>query len=436
VAPPGNQAANRENKHHFLSGSSIRRNRNAMWTLFFIILLIIGILFYLLFSQKNKKDHLANSKSRKREPAKRDERTGSPESHATSSRSLLQNIILDDTGMLIPELERSDQSKELKKRIQDGIDIIFSAKPGMVSGKKRPLQLKDIDLGVKEIVLRHVSHLEDFKVAYQLSKTLDDPAMSMSQLSNLIVTDPILTGKVLKVANSAYFGMEHRVNSVGRALVVIGLLNLKNILYQEGLLKLLNMKSSVKDFTVESLWEHTTLTSICASYIYNLFNGLDKGALFTMGLLHDIGKFVITSLNPLKPIDGDFTKISLAEFSLYDEDDLFGINHAVIGQLIFEEWGFPDLMVRTVGNHHLPSIEEMDSLCLDQEHLRYLLVLFLSDQVAKLFASEEQSIPPIVPLASSYHPLFPKKKFLSLILDISLFSQIRKAKAIMKGRKS
>ena len=75
----------------------------------------------------------------------------------------------------------------------------------------------------------------------------------------------------------------------------------------------------------------------------------------------------------------------------------------------------------------------MDSLGLDHEQLRYLLVLFLSDQVAKLFAGEEKNIFPIAPLASSYYPLVQRKKLLSLILDSSLFSEIKKAKALMKS---
>jgi len=234
------------------------------------------------------------------------------------------------------------------------------------------------------------------------------------------------------LAPSAYFGMEQRVNSIGHALMIIGLLNLKNILYQEGLIKLLNSKSRDEDFLTESLWEHANLASICASYIHPLFNGLEKGTLFTMGLLHDVGKFVMKELHPLKQTE-DFTRISLVEFSLEDENEVYGINHALIGRLAFEEWGFSELMVKAVEWHHNPAWADKDSTGLKGDALHYLLVLFISDQVAKLFAGEEKNMSQIARLAPSYVTMVDKKKLLSLILDSSLFSEIRKAKVLMKN---
>jgi HD-like signal output (HDOD) protein len=246
------------------------------------------------------------------------------------------------------------------------------------------------------------------------------------------MADPILSGKILKVANSSYFGLQQKVNAIGHALMIIGLINIKNILYQESLIGLLNGRSPMKE-TMASLWEHATFVSICASHIHSLFTGLDRGTLLTMGLLHDIGRFVMISLEPFGQPGGTITKISPAECNIHDEDEFFGINHALIGRLVFEGWGFPDLMVRTVEMHHAPSVMEMDSIGVGGVSLKYLLVLFLADQVAKLFAGEERGIIPIAPLASSYYDLVQRKKLLSLVFDSSLFSEIRKVKELMKG---
>ena len=404
-----------------------------MWILISWGLLVIGVLSYLFIFRESSKKRPINYQSRAKKPLERDGKGDLQEGHPIFSRGLTQNVILDETGIIIPEMERSDQFEQVKKRIKEGIDLLFSAKPGKLLEQRKPLQLGEIDPEIKETVLQRIGHLKDFRVAYKLYKTLDDPRTSMSHLSKLVITDPVLSGKILKVANSAYFGMEQRVNSIGHALMIIGLFNLKNIVYQETLLKLLNVKNSMKDCGAESLWEHATLTSICASYIHPLFSGLDRGSLFTMGLLHDVGKFVMAGLNPIGRTGENSIRITPAELSICDEDELFGINHAVIGRLAFEEWGFSDLMVRMVEMHHAPSWMEMNSLGLDHEELRYLLILFLSDQVAKLFASEEINIFPIAPLVSSYCPLVQRKKLLSLILDGSLFSEIKKAKALMKS---
>ena len=90
-------------------------------------------------------------------------------------------------------------------------------------------------------------------------------------------------------------------------------------------------------------------------------------------------------------------------------------------------------MVRTVELHHAPSVMEMDSIGVNGLSLKYLLVLFLADQVAKVFANEERDIIPIAPLVSSYHDLVQRKRLLSLVFDGSLFSEIRKIKELMKN---
>jgi HD-like signal output (HDOD) protein len=281
-------------------------------------------------------------------------------------------------------------------------------------------------------VIDHIGHLKDFKAKIQLYKGLDYANVDMSQLAKLIVTDPILSGKILNIANSAYFGVQQKVNAIGHALMIIGLINIRNILYQEGLMELLSTESPMKE-TMASLWEHANSASICASHIHSLFSGLDRGTLLTMGLLHDIGRFVMIQLGPFGKTGETVTPISPAESKIYEEDEFFGINHALIGRLVFEGWGFPDLMVRTVEVHHAPSVVEKDSIGVDGVSLKYLLVLFLADQVAKLFANDDRGMIRVAPLAHSYHDLVPRKKLASLVTDSSLFPEIRKMKELMKS---
>jgi HD-like signal output (HDOD) protein len=323
-----------------------------------------------------------------------------------------------------------DQADELKKRLREGVKLIFSIKPSLYHQGSEVLQLADLDPEVQRLALEQIRNLKDFRKTYDLCRVLDDPDNSMSNLAKIIVTDPILSGKILKIANSAYFGLQQKVNSIGQALMIIGLTNIKNLLYQEGLLKTLNLKYDSQDPFVESLWEHSFLTSISSSHIQNLFPGLDKGTVFTLGLLHDVGKFILRRM-PLRPGEGNFQEISYSELSIRDEETLFGINHALLGRLAFEEWAFSDLMIKTVEWHHTPGFMEMEGLGLGSDDLKYLLVLFLSDQVAKLLADKGSNGSSVASLDLSYRTLFPKRKLLDLILDSSLFSEIKKAKAMM-----
>jgi HD-like signal output (HDOD) protein len=323
-----------------------------------------------------------------------------------------------------------DQAEELKQRLREGVQLIFSIKPSLNFQGSEVLQMADLDPEVQRLALEQIKNLKDFRKTYDLCRVLDDPDSSMSNLAKIIVTDPILSGKILKIANSAYFGLQQKVNSIGQALMIIGLTNIKNLLYQEGLLKTLNLKNDTQDPFVESLWEHSFLTSISASHIQNLFPGLDKGTVFTLGLLHDVGKFILRRL-PLRPGEGNFQEISFSELSIREEETLFGINHALLGRLAFEEWAFSELMIKTVEGHHTPGFMEMERLGLGSDELKYLLVLFLSDQVAKLLADKGPNDPSLASLDLSYRSLFPKRKLLDLTLDSALFSEIKKAKAMM-----
>jgi HD-like signal output (HDOD) protein len=164
-----------------------------------------------------------------------------------------------------------------------------------------------------------------------------------------------------------------------------------------------------------------------------VFDGLNKGTLFTMGLLHDIGKFVIANLPESKQAGQDSKTPSDAKLSIYDEDDFFGVNHAIIGRLACEQWGLPEIIAKTVEMHHAPSFVEIDAIGLDEEYLKYLLALFVADQLAKIFANGENGGLHIVPLAHSYHTMVDRKRLEGLFVDSALLSEIKKAKVLMEG---
>jgi HD-like signal output (HDOD) protein len=401
-----------------------------MWPLLIGLLLIIGILFVLFFFRGRKKPNSDIPKKGRadfsgKHPA--DDLRAGP---GQGTHSPVPDRLPSAIGVLNKEPAVRDQTEELKERLREGVTLIFSIKPSLNSPGPEALQMADIDPEVQCLALEQIRDLRDFRKTYDLCRALDDPDSSMSNLAKVIVTDPILSGKILKIANSAYFGLQQKVNSIGQALMIIGLTNIKNLLYQEGLLKTLNLKKDAQDPFVESLWEHSFLTSISASHIQNLFPGLDKGTVFTLGLLHDVGKFILRRL-PLRPGEGSFQEVPFAELSIREEAALFGIDHALLGRLAFEEWAFSDLMIKTVEWHHTPGFMEMERLELGSDDLKYLLVLFLSDQVAKLLADKGPNGSSVASLDLSYRTLFPKRKLLDLILDSSLFSEIKKAKAMM-----
>ncbi len=406
-----------------------------MWPLMIGLLLITGVLLILFFFRgRNKPNSDAFKKGRAAVSGKH------PADGLWAERGQGPSLPVPDrlpsaSGELNQDPAVPDQAESLRKTLREGMTLIFSIKPSLKSPGPKVLRMNDLAPEVQRLALDQIRNLKDFRKTYDLCRALDDPDSSMSNLAKIIVTDPILSGKILKIANSAYFGLQQKVNSIGQALMIIGLTNIKNLLYQEGLLKTLNLKTDSQDPFVESLWEHSFLTSISASHIQNLFPGLDKGTVFTLGLLHDVGKFILRRM-PLRPGEGNFQEIPFSELSIGEEETFFGINHALLGRLAFEEWAFSDLMIQTVEWHHAPGFLEMERLGLDSDDLKYLLVLFLSDQVAKLLADKGPDGSSVASLDLSYRTLFPKRKLQDLILDSSLFSEIKKAKALIGTSRS
>jgi HD-like signal output (HDOD) protein len=392
-----------------------------MWIWLIVLLIIIGLAVFLLVFRRgasrpgsSRPDGLFGVQQNR--PGTEPGRHPSLDTVSTMSPAGTGEAGHPPLDLAIPDL-----SKELKIRLQEGVDFIFSVKSDK-SPPASPIQrIADLDPDLVQAVRRQIRDLKNFRVAQDLCRALDDPASSMSDLARIIVTDPVLSGKILKVANSAYFGLPQKVNSIGQALMIIGLYHIKNMIYREGLAKLFD-RGGASEKEMERLWEHAVLTSICAGYIQEAFPGLDRGTIFTLGLLHDIGKFILPHLPLRQP-----------GFPSGGEEERYGINHALVGRLAFEEWEFSELMKSVVELHHAPHFLEIEALRLDGERLKYLLVLFLADQVAKLLASGGGEQAPVAPLARSYYEIIHPGKILGLVLDNALFSEVRKSRAVLEG---
>lgn len=333
-----------------------------------------------------------------------------------------------------PYGDSGDSTQGLQACLTKGMALTFAVEDLPTENKVSLFKVDDIDAEVRQKVLSHLGSLKNFDTLHKLQRMIGDPQAAMAELSRMITGDPMLTAKILRVANSPYYGMEQKLNSISHAIMIIGLANLKGIIYSEGILNVLNEKSFHRDPTMQALWQHANYTAICASYLGYLFRDLNQGTLFTLGILHDIGKFLMMKLPPLPQNDLTTARTYSPAWTMKEEEDIYGINHALVGRLALQHWGLSDLMVETVSLHHVPAYLNRDELGLDHEALQYLLVLFLADQAACLIAGESKGTytgdTPCDRLHPSYHGLIDQKKLQQLLLDRSLLGQLREAEAI------
>jgi HD-like signal output (HDOD) protein len=339
----------------------------------------------------------------------------------------------DPQVLNVPD-NRFDRIDSLRYHVLDGIKYILSIKSLEDPKPPLPLQRTEIKPDIVAKVKSHVGDMKEFSSVYELSKLLDDPNVDMGKIAKKISTDPVLSNKVLKVANSAYFGSSMSVDSINHALALLGLINIKAIMFHNAFSNKLSGSKIQNNPIYQSLWGHAISTAICAFYLSEAFGGLNKGKLYTLGLVHDIGKFIIPEMNESKQVD-DYFMIPYGEKScILREDSSFGINHAVIGRIAFEDSGLSEQLLRLIEYHHLPSFRSKSSFVSKEEDKKYLSALYLANQIAKLFAGEaEKCFFSIQPLPFSFGDFVDRSKLESIFSDERVLSEITKTKSLTES---
>ncbi len=196
-------------------------------------------------------------------------------------------------------------------------------------------------------------------IAMEIQNIMREDKLSVVQTVPIIEQDPSLALKILKVANSAYYGMKQKVNSLRQAVVIIGMRELAGIVLGFSVLKSLSTSDDETSLDWRKFWEH----SIAVGHIAELLND-ELGTHFnespySLGLLHDIGQLVMYRLEPLKY--EEVFKLSMSEniSMIQAEAHVFGITHQQAGKWIAERWGLSEFVQAVNGNHHnLAGIED------------------------------------------------------------------------------
>lgn len=182
-------------------------------------------------------------------------------------------------------------------------------------------------------------------VATRVMRIADSPTSSILDLEAAVSSDPTLSGQVLKVANSGFFGLKRQVSSVQDALLILGFDSTRDLAVA---VSLASLGRSAKRGR-RALWQHSLRTSVVAQQVAERIPNLRARDVFVVGLMHDLGKLILLELDeeryaPLLPL-------SDAEL-LQGEREAFGFDHAALGAACLERWSLPDRMVHAVRGHH------------------------------------------------------------------------------------
>ncbi len=190
------------------------------------------------------------------------------------------------------------------------------------------------------------------QTAIRLSKLVADENSNLKEIENVIRMDPTLVLRVLRLANSSYYGLQEKVDSVARALVFIGIKSLRNTILIETLKDVFKNSQEGQIFSRTNLWLHSAAVGICSQMISErLFRTKGEDA-FLCGILHDIGLIVedqvekelfLKTCQAYKPGSKRITEY---------ERETIGTDHCAVGYRLAMEWKLPTEVQDGIKDHH------------------------------------------------------------------------------------
>jgi HD-like signal output (HDOD) protein len=182
----------------------------------------------------------------------------------------------------------------------------------------------------------------------------NNPQTSPADLNYVISLDPVLVGRVLKLLNSAYYGLSQKVTSVVRAIIMLGINTVKNLVLSTAIMGTLSMSKKDQGLNMEGFWRHSLCVGVAAKLLAKQ-RGIDPKLheeYFTAGLLHDIGKILLNGVLSndymLAVIAADRDRVSLFRV----EDKTLGLNHCAAGEMLVKAWKLQGPVGETIVHHH------------------------------------------------------------------------------------
>jgi HD-like signal output (HDOD) protein len=208
--------------------------------------------------------------------------------------------------------------------------------------------------------ISEISHIATLpEITLRIIDLVEDPSSTAQDLHNVISHDPALCSRILKVVNSAFYGLPRQIGSINRAIVLLGLNAVKNIAIAASLTKLFRGGELCPRFSARSLWVHSIATAACCKLICDQLKlGLADEA-FLAGLIHDIGIMVEVQamrhelLQVFEEMSFDAEGTPTCDMRQI-EARLLGADHEAFGSGLCEVWKFPKSFTYVTRHHHDP----------------------------------------------------------------------------------
>lgn len=218
-------------------------------------------------------------------------------------------------------------------------------------------QIETTSLTPKELVTGSIRLVSLPEVCIRVNEMLDDVSVTATDLGQVISQDTSLTARLLKIVNSSYYGFQSKIETVSRAVTVVGLRELRGLVIAASAVETF---SNFPDNVLNKVrfWRHSLYCGVIARLLAEQCHVLHSERLFVAGLLHDIGKLIIAQRFPEETKMITLGAESEQSSELKTEQELLGFNHADVGGELMKAWNMPETLFESVAYHHSPRSAE------------------------------------------------------------------------------
>lgn len=200
-------------------------------------------------------------------------------------------------------------------------------------------------------------------IAGKVMQIVNDPKSNAEDVAKFIAKDVALTSKVLRLANSAFYGIPRTISSVNSAIVILGFNTIRSLVLSASVIKIFPAKPGAVNFDRKAFWKHSFVVGMAARMLATHLRRrklVDLEIAFAAGLLHDVGKLILEQFanqeyqQALKLAK----EKALPLFAV--EKAILGLNHADVSGMLVDKWQMPNELKFPIVHHHTP-LEDQES---------------------------------------------------------------------------
>ena len=194
-------------------------------------------------------------------------------------------------------------------------------------------------------------------VAVKFNEAIQNPMTTNQDLENIISEDSALVTRILRIANSAMFNFPSKIDTVSKAITIIGQQQVHDIILGCSIVNVFgNIDQNLID--MEQFWRHNLAVGAAARVIASIRRESNIERFFIAGLLHDLGRLVLLAERSQKMNEVMEACRDGKDFIYKQEKEVLGFDHSLIGAMLLKQWKLPPVLVNAVRYHHFPSLSQ------------------------------------------------------------------------------